>query len=357
MLARNVCWWPKLNEDIESFIASCKQCQVSRCCERKDCYVSWPSTSSNWERIHLDFCSMYGQTYLIVFDVHTKWIEIFHMKTTTALDVIQVLRSTFARFGIPDTVVSDNGPPFSSNDFVTFLKSNSVKVMKSPVYHPESNGSAERSVQTAKHTLKHTLRSKSKLTEIQAALANFLFKYRNTPSTSTNQTPSEMMFRHKPRTLLEVLKPKRTEPISKRSTSKIFSFGDKVTVKWKPELAAIPARVLHILGHNTYLVNANNVVKMAHADQLRSSVLEDTEHPGLLILPSSTEHVVPEGEMNPSEQTTEATTHSPQSSTSAGPPKAVTRPSDQINIFKPPEPVLRRSERIRKAPVHYGITS
>ncbi|XP_019561388.3 uncharacterized protein K02A2.6-like [Aedes albopictus] len=305
MLGRSVCWWPSMNEEIEAFVGRCLECQTNRRSEKKDVFSPWPSTSSNWERLHLDFCQLYGQNYLIVFDAHTKWIEVFLMKTTTAGDVVQILRSLFARFGIPVSIVSDNGPPFTSTEFVSFLQGNSVKVFKSPAYHPESNGSAERAVQTAKQTLRSTLKHKKKPAEIQLALENFVFKYRNTPSTSTGQTPSDMMLKHKARTLLNILKPSPFNQPPNRptlKTRKALCVGDKVTLKWKPNTPAIPARILHIVGHNTYLVNVNNTVKMAHADQLRASDLDENMFPGLVILPNVSESVTDHSETEPLER-------------------------------------------------------
>lgn len=43
--------------------------------------------------------------------------------------------------------------------------------------------------------------------EIETRLINFLFTYRNTPSTVTEQTPSEIIFKQKPRTRFDLLKP------------------------------------------------------------------------------------------------------------------------------------------------------
>ena len=72
------------------------------------------------------------------------------MVSITSLKTIEVLRSLFARYGIPEEVVSDNGPQLASEEFSQFLKQNGVKFTRVPSHHPASNGAAERSVQTAK---------------------------------------------------------------------------------------------------------------------------------------------------------------------------------------------------------------
>ena len=57
----------------------------------------------------------------------------------------------FARWGIPDTIVSDNGP---AQEFKVFCKSNGVKQVLVAPYHLSSNGVAERAVKTVKEGMK-----------------------------------------------------------------------------------------------------------------------------------------------------------------------------------------------------------
>lgn len=63
------------------------------------------------------------------------------------------LKEIFSVIGLPAELVSDNGSPFNSTDFNKFCVANGIKVIKSPPYHPQSNGIAERGVQTVKKGL------------------------------------------------------------------------------------------------------------------------------------------------------------------------------------------------------------
>ena len=76
------------------------------------------------------------------------------MSSTTAGRATNVLREMFARFGIPQQLVSDSGPQFVSKEFKQFMLINEIKHIKSSPYHPTSNGVAERMVQTLKLALK-----------------------------------------------------------------------------------------------------------------------------------------------------------------------------------------------------------
>ena len=91
-----------------------------------------------------------GKMFLLVIDSNSKWLEVELMPSTTSEATIEKLRETFARYGIPEQLVSDNGPQFTSHEFAEFMKRNRIKHILVAPYHPRSNGQAERFVQTFK---------------------------------------------------------------------------------------------------------------------------------------------------------------------------------------------------------------
>ena len=122
---------------------------------------------------------------MVTMDYYSRFVEIDVLYTTTFSAVICKLSCHFAGYGIPETVISDNGPQFFSQEFVEFSEIWDFKhVISSPGY-PLSNGLAERTVQTAKKILKKA-RDKSQLFTI--------LKYRNTPNDSM-KSQAELMFR------------------------------------------------------------------------------------------------------------------------------------------------------------------
>ena len=111
---------------------------------------------------------------------------------------MEELRPLFAKFGIPETIVTDNGTCFVSAEFESFLAFNGIKHLTSAPYHPASNGLAERAVQIVKKGLKKTTQG-----SIRTRLAQVLFMYRLTPQTTTGVSPAEMLLGRRPRSRLD----------------------------------------------------------------------------------------------------------------------------------------------------------
>ena len=82
--------------------------------------------------------------------------EISRLNRTTTAEVVSHLKSIFARHGVPEVLVTDNGPQYSSKDFKEFAKDYEFRHVTSSPYFPQGNGEAERAVGTIKSLLKKT---------------------------------------------------------------------------------------------------------------------------------------------------------------------------------------------------------
>ena len=116
------------------------------------------------------------------------------MSSMTSLRTIKVLRTLFAVYGIPEEMVSDNGPQLASEEFTQFLKQNVFRSSRVPLYHRASNGAAGRSVQTAKAVFtKQVLNGKANTLILKHRLvANFLILNSSTPKIVTGQSVTEL---------------------------------------------------------------------------------------------------------------------------------------------------------------------
>ena len=142
--------------------------------------------------------------FLVVVDTHNKWPEVIPVSSTTTSKTIKVLCDLFTRFGIPEQIVSNNGPQFASKEFQAFIKSNGTRHITSEPYHPATNGLAERLVQTFKQTLRSMFHSSKPVKE---KLTKFLIAYRNTPHSTTGESPAQLLLARPLRTRLDLVKP------------------------------------------------------------------------------------------------------------------------------------------------------
>ncbi|XP_054257498.1 uncharacterized protein K02A2.6-like [Macrosteles quadrilineatus] len=295
LLSRSYVWWPGIEQGIEETVSSCYICQCTRNAAPKVPLQQWPRVYGRWQRVHIDFAEDTNsrQQMLVLVDSFSKWIEVFVMKSTSSLKTIERLRSLFASYGLPDTLVSDNGPSFTSFEFKEFLKKNGVRFVLSPPYHPASNGAAERCVQEVKKNLLRQVLSEGgtgSLT-LQHKLDNFLMTYRNTPNTVTGLTPAELFLNWKPKTRLALLKPNLNARIDTnldrqkessdrhRGRARSFEVGEKVFVKTvrQEKIDWVPGKVLEVKCSVIYLVSVLGKVRRCHADYLRSRVNMEEE--------------------------------------------------------------------------------
>jgi len=83
--------------------------------------------------------------------------------------------------GIPNQIVSDNRPQFTTTEFHEFCKNNGINHILTAPYHPSSNGEAEHFVQTFKNTMQ------KEKGVAQLNLSKFLLRYRTTPHSATGK--------------------------------------------------------------------------------------------------------------------------------------------------------------------------
>ena len=142
----------------------------------------WPTPNCAWERTHIDFVGpLEGLMFLIVVDAFSKWPEVVQMSSTTATGTIKELTRIFAQQEFPKVLVSDNGTQFTSQEFQSYCQQHGIQHIRSPPYYPQSNGQAERFVDTFKRTFKK-LRGEGATSDV---IQKFLWTYRSTPCLSS----------------------------------------------------------------------------------------------------------------------------------------------------------------------------
>jgi hypothetical protein len=87
-------------------------------------------------------------------DYFSRFPEVITLTETSSSKVISSLKSMFSRYGVPETLLSDNGPQFASHEFDEFANAYEFTHITSSPHYPQSNGLAEQTVKTVKKLLK-----------------------------------------------------------------------------------------------------------------------------------------------------------------------------------------------------------
>ena len=387
-LARSYVWWPGIDADIERTVRNCRECQLHQSKPAAAPPHFWEYASEPWERVHIDHAGpVNGESYLVIVDSYSKWLEVERVSSTDAKTTCKILRRLFAVHGLPRVVVSDNGPGFASEEFNVFLQMNGVKHLYSAPYHPSSNGQAERMVRVLKESLKRV-----KQGDIDTRLSRLLFRYRITPHTLTGQSPSELLLGRRVRSALSLLRPNlqdavkgRQEKSIRRSRTRAFEIGDDVLItNFRGEGRWLPGVVVEIKGATNYEVQLEDGrVAHRHVDQMVSYrqgvescstedvfvpdvVVHDGLHDGLAQVQSGeSQSVIPSPEQPtsvttsvPGDQYSQIETRTGQyaeEQSSTETPEADERTSPSAVETSRPEPTSERrapSTRVRRPPTY-----
>lgn len=92
--------------------------------------------SHPWQKVAADIMFFGNTRYLITVDYYSKFIEVNRLTDGKATTVINILKQHFARLGIPEIFMSDNGPEFANWEFRNFAKEYDFRhITSSPRIH------------------------------------------------------------------------------------------------------------------------------------------------------------------------------------------------------------------------------
>ena len=193
--AREALFWPGMTSEITNMIDSCSVCAENRHRQQKEHLIPHEIPEQSWVKVGTDLFHFNNKSYLLVVDYYSKFFEVSLLTDTLSSTIITHLKSIFARHGIPKVVISDNGPQFSSHQFQAFANQWDFEHLTSSPTYPQSNGMAERAVQTVKGLLKKALQGNA---DPYLALLNF----RTSPAFNGGPSPAFKLYQRNPRTLL-----------------------------------------------------------------------------------------------------------------------------------------------------------
>ena len=248
--ARECIYWPGVSAEIKQYISACEICrEFDTTSQPNESLMSHEVPSRPWERVGADIFTLYDKDYLVTIDYYSNYWAVDRLPDTKASTAILKLKSHFARYGIPNQVVSDNGPQFTSKEFATFAKTWDFEHLTSSPGNSKAIGKAESGVKTAKRLLRKSVRAG---TDPYLAFLD----YRNTPTQAMTTSPAQRLMGRRTKMLLP------TAQSLNRNTKDLPTLSEGGVVRMKPfKLGAKSwpkAQVTARLDERSYTVETEN---------------------------------------------------------------------------------------------------
>ena len=220
--AKEVLFWPGMSAQVKDFISQCSVCNQFLSKQKKEPMIIHDIPDKPWSKVGIDLFNFNSRDYVIIVDYYSDFWELKELSTTTCASIVKFCKEQFARYGIVDVLMSDNGPQFSCAEFSEFAKAWCFNHCTSSPYYSQSNGKVESAVKIAKSLLKKSHADKS---DFMLALLD----WRNSPTPVVKTSPVQRLMSKRTKSLLPIdsklLYPKvvdnvQNEVLCKRAKSK-----------------------------------------------------------------------------------------------------------------------------------------
>ena len=136
-------FWPGINKDILKQYQSCKTCIKHSKSQRSEPLQSHPTPELPWHMVATDLFETKNSKYLLLMDYYSRFSVLHKLGSTTSKVLVQEMKAVFAELGVPNVIVSDGGPQYTSVEVKDFTKHWQIEHRVSSPRNPQSNGMAE----------------------------------------------------------------------------------------------------------------------------------------------------------------------------------------------------------------------
>lgn len=141
-------YWPKMRSDVASVLRRCQVCARYKIPQTipTDKMVSHPKISRPFEMICLDTMGVFPKSkqgnchLLVVTDYLSKYTLLFPLRSATGQNICRRLeKEVFLVYGVPKTIICDNGSAFRSKEFSKLVQQYKSTIKFTANYNPRAN--------------------------------------------------------------------------------------------------------------------------------------------------------------------------------------------------------------------------
>ena len=176
---------PNISEDIKSIVNKCEKCLANCRRNQKEPYIPIDIPIVAWKTtcIATDLFVFNDKTYILMVDLFSHFPVIRQLSGENTKTVLKAMQNIFADFGMPETIISDNGPCYKSQEFNNFCSRFEINHITGASYNHQANSIAECVIQTIKHLMVKN--------QNDTWLAMLILK--STPITGIDRSPAELL--------------------------------------------------------------------------------------------------------------------------------------------------------------------
>lgn len=231
-MLRRKYWFPAMNSRIDTVVSTCFDCQIATNTQHTEPAKMTKLPERPWETVEIDFCGPFpSKEYaLVITDQSSRYPEVEFVHSTAIKPVRKKLKKVFTTHGVPETVQSDNGPPFNSEDFKEFAAEMGFTHTKITPRHPKAQGQVEGFNKLMNKT---AAIARAEGLDLHEATYDMLQAYQETPHPATGTAPYELLMNRAIRTRLDHYLTERAcrdEEVRKRDSTykeKLKSYHDR----------------------------------------------------------------------------------------------------------------------------------
>lgn len=195
-------YWPTIKDDVARYIGKCEVCRTTKATNVNQLTPmgQFRDPVEPFRMIAMDFIGPYptskngNKFLLVVVDMFSKYVIMKPIRNSSAkITVDRLKKEVFLKFGVPETLVSDNGPQLKSQLFKDFLSDFGVRHWLTASYHPQANPTeaANKTIGTA---IRAYIRDNESHTSWDVHVDEIAFALNSSVHSTTKHTPHQIIF-------------------------------------------------------------------------------------------------------------------------------------------------------------------